>query len=129
MAIFGKHIDKLSADKSKGIHTLPVLLGDRVSRLVALVVMALQYLLVLCLVIIHYFSPILLIVLLSLTTVPMVWNIFKAPKPAKEPVGYPPNVWPLYYVAAGFYFARRFALLYLLGVILDVVLHLTGIVS
>jgi 1,4-dihydroxy-2-naphthoate octaprenyltransferase len=129
MAIFGKHIDKLAADKAKGIHTLPVLLGDQVSRVVALGMMVVQYLLTLYLIICGYFTPMLLIVFFSLTTVPMVWKIFKAPKPSKEPAGYPPNVWPLYYVAAGFYFARRFALLYLLGVILDVCLHLTGIVS
>jgi 1,4-dihydroxy-2-naphthoate octaprenyltransferase len=129
MAIFGKHIDKLSADKAKGIHTLPVLLGDRTSRIAALGLIAIQYLLVIYLVVIRYFSPVLLIVFLSLTTIPMVWKIFKDTKPATEPAGYPPNVWPLYYVAAGFYFARRFALLYLLGVILDVVLHLTGVVN
>jgi 1,4-dihydroxy-2-naphthoate octaprenyltransferase len=129
MAIFGKHIDKLDADKAKGIHTLPVLLGDRASRMSALGMMIIQYLLVIYLVAIGYFTPVLLIVFLSLTTIPMVWKIFKAPKPKTEPSGYPPNVWPLYYVAAGFYFARRFALLYLLGVILDVILHLTGIVS
>jgi 1,4-dihydroxy-2-naphthoate octaprenyltransferase len=129
MAIFGKHIDKLAADKAKGIHTLPVLLGDQVSRVVALGMMIVQYLLTLYLIICGYFTPMLLIVFLSLTTVPMVWKIFNAPKPSKEPAGYPPNVWPLYYVAAGFYFARRFALLYLLGVILDVCLHLTGIVG
>jgi 1,4-dihydroxy-2-naphthoate octaprenyltransferase len=129
MAIFGKHIDKLSADKAKGIHTLPVLLGDRTSRIAALGLIAIQYLLAIYLIVIRYFSPVLLIVFLSLTTIPMVWKIFKDTKPATEPAGYPPNVWPLYYVAAGFYFARRFALLYLLGVILDVVLHLTGIVN
>jgi 1,4-dihydroxy-2-naphthoate octaprenyltransferase len=129
MAIFGKHIDKLGADKIKGIHTLPVLLGDRASRMSALGMMVIQYLLVIYLVAIGYFSLVLLVVLLSLTTVPMVWKIFKAPKPATEPSDYPPNVWPLYYVAAGFYFARRFVLLYLLGVILDVILHLTGVIS
>jgi 1,4-dihydroxy-2-naphthoate octaprenyltransferase len=127
MAIFGKHIDKLEADKAKGIHTLPVLLGDKAARVTALAMIAVQYLLVLYLVFSGYFSFMVLIVFLSLTTLPMVWNIFKAPKPAKEPPGYPPDVWPLYYVAAGFYFARRFALLYLLGVILDVVLRMTGI--
>lgn len=129
LAIFGKHIDKLDADKTKGIHTLPVLLGDRTSRMTALGMMVIQYLLVIYLVAIGYFSPVLLIVLLSLTTVPMVWKVFKTPKPDMEPTNYPPNVWPLYFVAAGFYFARRFALLYLLGIILDVILHLTGVVS
>lgn len=129
MAIFGKHIDKLSADKAKGIHTLPVLLGDRASRISAMGMIAVQYLLLIYLIISGYFSPVMLIVFLSVTTIPMVWKIFKDPKPGTEPAGYPPNIWPLYYVAAGFYFARRFILLYLLGVILDVTLHLLGIVS
>jgi 1,4-dihydroxy-2-naphthoate octaprenyltransferase len=30
--IFGKHIDKLKADKEKGIYTLPVLIGDKNAR-------------------------------------------------------------------------------------------------
>jgi len=30
--IFGKHIDKLKVDQEKGIHTLPVLLGETASR-------------------------------------------------------------------------------------------------
>ena len=29
MVIFGKHIDKLDADKAKGIHTLPVINGRK----------------------------------------------------------------------------------------------------
>ncbi len=33
--LFGKHIDKISADTAKGIHTLPVILGERRSRWVA----------------------------------------------------------------------------------------------
>jgi len=34
--IFGKHIDKYAIDKTKGIHTLPVLLGEKISRKIAL---------------------------------------------------------------------------------------------
>jgi 1,4-dihydroxy-2-naphthoate octaprenyltransferase len=30
--IFGKHIDKLEMDKAKGIHTLPVVIGEKASR-------------------------------------------------------------------------------------------------
>ncbi len=30
--IFGKHIDKLDADKAKGIHTLPVIIGEKAAR-------------------------------------------------------------------------------------------------
>jgi len=33
--LFGKHIDKIDADKRKGVHTMPVLLGERNARRVA----------------------------------------------------------------------------------------------
>src|SRR3970282_1700383 len=33
--LFGKHIDKISADSAKGIHTLPVILGEARARWVA----------------------------------------------------------------------------------------------
>jgi 1,4-dihydroxy-2-naphthoate octaprenyltransferase len=41
--IFGKHIDKLEMDKEKGIRTLPILLGERVSRYKVVGMMVFQY--------------------------------------------------------------------------------------
>jgi len=41
--IFGKHIDKLEMDKAKRIHTLPVLLGERLSRATMTGMLVLQY--------------------------------------------------------------------------------------
>ena len=35
--LFGKHIDKLDQDKAKGIHTLPVILGEKAARYAVLV--------------------------------------------------------------------------------------------
>ncbi|HEX9028543.1 MAG TPA: prenyltransferase, partial [Anaerolineales bacterium] len=66
--IFGKHIDKVEMDQSKHIHTLPVLLGERASRYAVVGMMALQYLLVIYLVIIGFFTPLMLIVFLALPT-------------------------------------------------------------
>jgi 1,4-dihydroxy-2-naphthoate octaprenyltransferase len=40
--IFGKHIDKLEMDKAKGIHTLPVVLGERTSRIAVTAMMVLK---------------------------------------------------------------------------------------
>ena len=89
--IFGKHIDKYVEDKAKGIHTLPVIIGERTARYAALGMMALQYLLVIYLVITGFFTPVMLLVLLGLTAMPSVWALYSRPKPASEPAGYPPN--------------------------------------
>lgn len=122
MVIFGKHIDKLPEDRSKGIRTLPVLMGEKPARITTLVMMGLQYVLVLYLVVIRYFSPLLLLVLVALRVTPTVYSVYKAPKPASEPENYPKDTWPLYFVAAGFYHNREFGLWYMLGLILDALL-------
>gem|GEM_PF-1839331 len=35
--LFGKHIDKFEQDKRKGIHTLPVILGEKNARMVSII--------------------------------------------------------------------------------------------
>ncbi len=121
--IFGKHIDKYYADRAKGIHTLPVLLGERTARYAALGMMALQYLLVLYLVAVRFFSPVILLALLGLTAIPAVWAMYRRPKPANRPADYPADVWPLWFVAVAFAHNRRFGLWFLLGLIIDAALH------
>jgi 1,4-dihydroxy-2-naphthoate polyprenyltransferase len=117
--IFGKHIDKFAADKAKGIHTLPVLLGERNARYTAIGMMALQYILTIYLVAIGYFTPALLLVLLALTAVPLVFGVYSKPKPEQRPDEYPADTWPLWFVAFAFLHNRRFGLLFLLGLIAD----------
>jgi 1,4-dihydroxy-2-naphthoate octaprenyltransferase len=55
--ILGKHIDKAREDRVKGVHTLPVIIGERASRMIALGMFALQYLLVIYLVATAFFTP------------------------------------------------------------------------
>ena len=121
--IFGKHIDKYAIDKAKGIHTLPVLLGEKISRKIALGMMVLQYLTVGYLIFTGFFSPILLIVLLALTTFFRILPFFNAPKPEEKPADYP-DVWPNYFVAAAFVHNRTFGMYFLGGLILDLLLKL-----
>lgn len=121
--IFGKHIDKIDMDKARGIHTLPVILGERLSRYTVIGMFILQYLSVGYLVLTGFFSPILLIVVLALQTFFQVLPMFRAPKPAEKPADYP-DVWPNYFVASAFVHNRRFGVLYLLGLILESVLKL-----
>ncbi len=127
--IFGKHVDKYEDDRAKGIHTLPVIIGERNGRLVILAMFALQYLLTIYLVWSGYFSPILLIVLLALTTMRLVLPMYLQPKPKEMPQNYMLDIWPLYFVAAAFFHNRRFGMLYLLGMLIDAALRVRGLVG
>ena len=119
--IFGKHIDKYEMDKAKGIHTLPVLLGESLSRYTVNLMLVIQYLSVLYLIISGFFTPILLIVLFAIPAFMRVFKILSQPTPHEKPEEFPADVWPNWYVAAAFYHNRRFGLLFLGGLVLDTI--------
>jgi 1,4-dihydroxy-2-naphthoate polyprenyltransferase len=122
--IFGKHIDKFAPDKEKGIHTLPVILGESLARKFVLAMTVVQYLSVIYLVAIGFFTPVLLIVILALWTFfKVLWPMYKHPKPEDKPGDYPADAWPLWFVASTFVHNRRFGMLYLLGLIVDAFLR------
>jgi 1,4-dihydroxy-2-naphthoate octaprenyltransferase len=125
--LFGKHIDKLEADRGKSIRTLPVLLGERVSRATTLVMFVAQYALVGYLVAVRYFSPLLLVVLAALPALRLAFKAYRAPRPASPPKELPPNIWPLWYVAFAFHHTRRFGMLFVLGLIADIVVRKMGL--
>jgi len=117
--LFGKHIDKLSQDAAKKIYTMPVILGEKAARYAVLGMIALMYLLVALLVLTGYFSPVMLVVFLALSTIKTVWGIYKAPKPAGPPADYPVNTWPLWFSATSFYHNRSYGLFLLIGLIIS----------
>ncbi len=125
--LFGKHIDKLDADKEKGIRTMPVLLGSRVSRAVTIAMLVVQYLLVILLVVRGYFSPLILVVGVALPTLWLAVKAYRAPRPAEPPAAFPPRVWPLWFVAFAFLHMRRFGGLYVAGIVLDVIARRAGL--
>ncbi len=116
--IFGKHIDKYEMDRERRIFTLPVVLGERTSRIIVVAMFVFQYLAVIYLVLAGFFSPVLLVVLLSLRILFQILPMFRKPRPEEKPEDYP-DVWPNYFVAGAFVHNRRFGLLYLVGLILD----------
>ena len=65
--LMGKHTDKLLKDKSIGVRTLPVILGEKASRYLTLSFWVIQYALVIYLVISRQFGYTMLVVF---TTVP-----------------------------------------------------------
>jgi len=119
--LFGKHIDKYEMDKSKRIYTLPVVLGERLARYTVVGMLVLQYVSVIYLTVIQFFTPVLLIVLLAIKSFMEIMPIFRQPKPEQKPPDFP-DVWPNYFVAAAFVHNRRFGILYLLGLILNAIL-------
>jgi 1,4-dihydroxy-2-naphthoate polyprenyltransferase len=121
--IFGKHIDKYDADKTKHIRTLPVLLGESVSRYTVIAMMLAQYLFVGYLVVTGYFNVTLLLVLLAAGALVRALRVYSRPRPVAPPPNYPG--WPLWYVAFSFVHNRVFGLWFLVGLSADVILHRT----
>lgn len=120
--IFGKHIDKLDMDKDKGIHTLPVLIGEKASRFMVLAMMIAPYLFTLYLIAIRFFTPVMLIVFLALPTFLQIYPGFLKPKPETPPEGQ--IGWPLYFVGYAFVNNRKFGSLFMFGLLIDVALRL-----
>ncbi len=121
--IFGKHIDKYVGDKAKGIHTLPVILGEKNARYLGMAMMIAQYLIALYLVVTGVFYPTLLIVVFAWPQLKLALQIYNKPKPTEPPTDYPPQAWPLWFVAFAFTHNKRFGLLLLLGMIFDIAIR------
>lgn len=126
--LLGKHVDKLEADREKGVRTLPVLLGDRPARWLTVGVMAFEYAVVGYLVAIGFFTPVMLVVLLALPELATARKVFSVPHPNERPDFFPAEVWPLWFVAFVFVHNRRFGLLFLLGLVLEIGLRALGVV-
>ncbi len=121
--LFGKHIDKLGEDLAKGIHTLPVILGEKTARYTVMTMIAVQYLAVIYLVISGYFSPFVLVILLALYKLPRVYQIYLRPKPDAAPANYPSDTWPLWFSASSFDHNRTYGFLLLVGLVLNLFVH------
>ncbi|MBE0699445.1 MAG: prenyltransferase [Anaerolineaceae bacterium] len=119
--IFGKHIDKLREDALKKIHTLPVIIGEKAARYSVMGMMALQYLLVIGLVINRFFTPAMLLVLLALIPSPAVWKMLSQPKPQSRPE-VDRTGWPMWFVSSIFVHNRNYGMWFLLGLIADTVI-------
>ena len=120
--LFGKHIDKLDADRGKKIRTMPVLLGEKASRYTVLGMLVAQLGVVAYLVAVGYFTPAMLIPFAAAPSLKRVYDTYKHPRPLEPPPTLPKGVWPLYFVAVTFWYNRRFGMYFLIGLIGDIVL-------
>jgi len=127
--LFGKHTDKLLEDKAKGIYTLPVIIGQKAARYGTIALWVLQYVFVFALVFTGKLGIAMLIVLFAIPMLVTSARIFLKPRPEVKPEGAAGEGWPLYLVSHAFIYNRRFGLLFLLGLIVDVVFYKLGILQ
>jgi len=124
--IFGKHIDKIEIDKNKKIYTLPVILGEKISRYAVLLMMVASHVIVLALIATKYFTPVMLIVLFAIPSLKQVFPAFRQPKPETKPEDFPEGNggWPLYFAPLAFINNRSFGGYFMIGLLIDVVLRI-----
>lgn len=122
-ALVGKHIDKLSDDRARGIRTLPVLLGGERSLVLNRALLIGFYVLTLALVITNYLGAWVLLIFLSIPRLLRVLKTYASPRPDAPPEGFP--LWPLWYVAWAFHLTRLAGGLLVLGMLLNVIYPIT----
>jgi 1,4-dihydroxy-2-naphthoate octaprenyltransferase len=120
--LIGKHVDKLDQDRAKGIRTLPVLLGSRLSLRLNQALMLAFYAIVLGLVLTGTLGVWLVLVLLAAPRLVQVLKAYNQPRPSEPPENYP--VWPLWFVSLAFVHTRRAGALFILGLILNQIVPL-----
>lgn len=120
--LFGKHIDKSAEDRKKRVFTLPVILGEKLSRWTTIVLWLVQYLLVAWLIVDGYLGFAAAIVLFAIPKYIWAAKVFAQPRPTVKPEGEKGRGWPLYLVDHAFQYNKRFGMLFILGLIIDLVI-------
>lgn len=118
--LFGKHIDKISADTLKGIRTLPVILGETRARWVAQALMIAFYPIVIGSALIGWVGPFVLLSILGIPVLLQVLKQFSVPRPESPPQSY--VGWPLWFVGGAFIHTRRAGALLIVGLLLNAIL-------
>jgi 1,4-dihydroxy-2-naphthoate octaprenyltransferase len=118
--LFGKHLDKLDFDASKHIRTAPIVLGEGLSRRVTVVLSVLMYVSTAALAVWQEMW-LLVLVLGAIPLLMLLIRIYRSPKPDEPPEGY--RGWPLWFVGIAFIHNRRFGMLFVVGLGLQIVLE------
>jgi 1,4-dihydroxy-2-naphthoate polyprenyltransferase len=119
----GKHTDKSGEDRAKGIHTLPVLIGQTAARWMTITAIVLAYAVTVYVVAVpRFLSPAMVLVFLASGRAAKAIRRLAQPRPAEAPAGYP--IWPRWFSTVCFMHNRRFGNLFILGIVADTVLRL-----
>jgi 1,4-dihydroxy-2-naphthoate octaprenyltransferase len=118
--LFGKHLDKLDFDASKHIRTAPIVLGEGLARRVTVVLSVLMYVSTAALAVWQEMW-LLVLVLGAIPLLMLLIRIYRSPKPDEPPEGY--RAWPLWFVGIAFIHNRRFGMLFVVGLGLQIALE------
>jgi 1,4-dihydroxy-2-naphthoate octaprenyltransferase len=110
--LFGKHLDKLDFDASKHIRTMPIVLGEELSRRVTVILSVLMYVTTAALGVWQEMWA-LVLVLGAIPLLMLLIRFYRDPKPENPPEGY--RGWPLWFVGVAFIHNRRFGMLFVAG--------------
>jgi 1,4-dihydroxy-2-naphthoate octaprenyltransferase len=117
--LIGKHIDKREADRAKGIHTIPVLIGEKAALTLNVALMVSYYVIIAVLVLSGTLGVWVGLTVFALPRLVRALRIYRKPRPAEPPDNFP--VWPLWYVAAAFYHNKLAGGLFVLGLVLNLI--------
>ena len=118
--LIGKHIDKHAADTALGIRTLPVILGEAASKRLNQALMISFYVIVAILILTKTVGVWAALVALALPRLVQSLRQYSQPRPEKYPSGEPMG--PLWYVGVAFYHNKRAGILFVLGLILNLLI-------
>ncbi len=114
--LVGKHLDQIKFDRNIRQHTLPVMLGKKLSSIFNISIIIIMYLSTILFVVLGVATPFLLIVLLNIPSAFSTIKIMMKEKPRKAPKGY--VGWPLWYHRTSLNHNRAFGFLYIVGLTL-----------
>lgn len=117
----GKHIDQMSFDSPRGIHTLPVLIGERAARALNLAVICAIYVIAAILIALGRLTPFAALIVLAVPRAVHAIKIMSRPRPAAAPDGY--VGWPLWYHRVCLQYDRVLGWAYIGGLAASVVWH------
>ncbi len=117
--LIGKHIDKYAADRARNIRTLPVILGEKASLRLNQLLMISFYVITAILVLTKTVGPWVALTAFALPRLINALKLYSQPKAEKWPDGTP--VGPLWYVAHAFFHNKLAGILFVLGLILNLV--------
>ena len=121
LVLLGKHTDKIPWDMPRKVRTLPVLLGEKKARYSVLITILIQHLLVGYLVLVGRLGWSALCILGATLFLSQLVPVYLKPTPSSRPDDFPEDAWPLWFSAYAFVYCRRFGILYILTLTLDVV--------
>ncbi len=116
--LVGKHVDQESYDVRKGIHTMPVIIGERMARVVAIASIVLMYVFTFASIAYGALAVTAVLVLLNYKKVARAIRILSSNRPEKPPEGY--IGWPLWYHRQCLIHNKGFGWLYIAALLVTV---------